>query len=100
MQSFHLTAKAKTDLKGIARYTQERWGRLQRNKYLSRFDRCFHRLAENPGLGRPCDEIREGYRKLQEGRHIIFFRAVLDGIEIVRILHGSMDFERHFPEEN
>jgi len=27
--------------------------------------------------------------------HIIFFRAVDGGIEVVRILHRRMDFERH-----
>lgn len=96
MPSFHLTEQAKKDLKSIARYTQETWGRIQRNKYLAALDKRFHRLAETPELGRPCDEIREGYRKLYEGRHVIFYRSVAaDEIEIVRVLHGSMDIESH-----
>ncbi len=95
MSSFHLTGQAKEDLKSIGRYTQETWGREQRNKYLAALDKCFHRLAETPGLGRACDEIREGYRRLYEGRHVIFYHPVADGIEIVRVLHGSMDIESH-----
>ena len=98
MPSFHLTAQAKEDLKSIARYTQETWGQIQRNKYLAALDKCFHRLAENPRVGRSCDEIREGYRKLHEGRHVVFYRHVPEGIEIVRVLHGSMDIESHLSE--
>ncbi len=94
MPSFHLTAQAKEDMKSIARYTQQKWGRLQRYKYLAALDKRFHRIAEEPGLGRSCEEIREGYRKLPEGRHLIFYRPVAEGeIEIVRVLHGSMDIE-------
>jgi toxin ParE1/3/4 len=95
MPSFHLTAQAKEDLKSIGRYTQETWGQVQRNKYLAALDKSFHRLAETPELGRSCDEIREGYRKLHEGRHVIFYHSMADGIEIVRVLHGSMDIETH-----
>ncbi len=98
MSSFHLTAQAKEDLKSIGRYTQETWGREQRNKYLAALDKCFHRLAENPGVGQSCEEIREGYRKLHEGRHMVFYRPVSGGIEIVRVLHGSMDTEKHLSE--
>lgn len=98
MASFHLTARAKKDLKNIGRYTLKTWGRVQRNKYLAALDKCFHRVAEEPGLGRSCDEVCQGYRKISEGRHVIFYRSVTDGIEIVRVLHGSMDIESHLSE--
>jgi plasmid stabilization system protein ParE len=50
-------------------------------------------------LGKPCDEIRPGYRKFPQGSHLIFYRNGSDGvIEIIRILHGSMDHETAFPE--
>ncbi len=77
------------------RDVQETWGRLQRNKYLAELDKSFHRLAEEPELGRSCDEIRKGYRKISEGRHVLFYRSVKKGIEIVRVLHGSMDIANH-----
>lgn len=96
MPSFHLTARAKEDMKSIARYTEKTWGRLQRNKYLAALDKRFHRIAEEPELGRSCDEIREGYRKLYEGRHVIFYRSVAGGeAEIARVLHGWIDIETH-----
>jgi len=57
-------------------------------------DACFHQLADNPLLGKDCSDIRSGYRKLNAGRHLIFYRQTpTDRVEIVRVLHGRMDVE-------
>nr|WP_298414184.1 type II toxin-antitoxin system RelE/ParE family toxin [uncultured Halomonas sp.] len=96
MPNFKLSKKAKADLKTIARYTEREWGREQRNHYILQFDQCFHRLAENPNLGRTCDEISPGYRQHTQGSHIIFYRQVPeDVVEIIRILHKRMLPEGH-----
>lgn len=94
MPSFTLTNMAKADLKEIARFTQNRWGREQRNLYLQMLDISFQQLAANPLKGKDCSDIRIGYRKLNAGSHVIFYRQTLvDTIEIVRVLHGHMDIE-------
>jgi len=93
MPAFRLTAKARADLRDIGRYTQRTWGRDQRNHYLSRLDEAFHLLAREPDRGRSCDNIRQGYRKYQVGRHVIFYRRSGADIEIIRILHERMDLE-------
>lgn len=94
MPSFTITNMAKTDLKEIARFTQNRWGREQRDLYLQMLDISFQQLAANPLKGKDCSDIRIGYRKLNAGSHVIFYRQTLsDMIEIVRILHGHMDIE-------
>ncbi|WP_066018157.1 type II toxin-antitoxin system RelE/ParE family toxin [Endozoicomonas atrinae] len=96
MNTFELTRKAVSDLKDIARYIIKRWGRLQRNHYLKQLDDTFHRLAESPMTGKPCDNIRPGYRKFPQGSHIVFYRQIgLTHIQVVRILHKSMDVEQH-----
>jgi toxin ParE1/3/4 len=94
---FYLTEKAKHDLKNIARHTQEKWGKAQRNAYLMQLDASFHDLAKAPGIGAICDYIRPGYSKLKVGRHLIFYHPVEQGkeIEIVRILHERMDIDDH-----
>jgi plasmid stabilization system protein ParE len=51
--------------------------------------------ADSPNVGRFCDAIRLGYRKYHEGRHVIFYVLIPQGITVVRILHDSMDAERH-----
>jgi len=103
MPSFTLTNMAKADLKEIGCYTLKNWGREQRNHYLSILDVSFHQLAANPLKGKDCSEIRSGYRKLNVGSHVIFYRQIIaDTIEIVRVLHGSMDIETRLsaPEDS
>ena len=96
MASFQLTQKAKVDLRKMGRDTRKKWGREQRNVYLEKLDNSFHRLADNPHLGRACQEAGPGYRYLHVERHFIFYRQVEpDKIEIIRILHDRMDCLRH-----
>ena len=92
MKPFNLTIAAKTDLRDIALFTQRRWGKEQRNIYLKQFDDSFWLSAENPDIGKTCDEIRNGYRKFPQGSHVIFYRQIgSQQIKIIRILHKSMD---------
>ena len=92
MKPFILTVAAKTDLRDIALFTQHRWGKEQRNIYLKQFDDSFWLLAENPDIGKTCDEIRIGYRKFLQGSHVIFYqKSSRQQIKIIRILHKSMD---------
>ncbi|WP_330924893.1 type II toxin-antitoxin system RelE/ParE family toxin [Candidatus Sororendozoicomonas aggregata] len=97
MKPFALTKKAKADLREIAKFTMKRWGREQRNLYLKQFDDTFYLLADRPEIGKSCDEIRKGYLKFPQGSHVIFFQqSNKKQIEIIRILHKSMDVEIHF----
>jgi len=92
MPSFRLSAKAKSDIKRIARFTERRWGRGQRNHYLSELDCTFRQLAENVSIGVACDHIRPGYRKFPMGSHMIFYRRHDSKfIDIIRVIHKHMD---------
>ena len=99
MKSFVLTNSAKADLRNIAFYTQQKWGREPRNIYVKQFDEAFHMLADTPFVGKACETIRAGYKKFPIGSHIIFYReGTNSSIEIVRILHKRMDVELNFQE--
>ncbi|MET4696648.1 type II toxin-antitoxin system RelE/ParE family toxin [Endozoicomonas lisbonensis] len=94
MKTFVLTQKAKSDLKEIAKFTESRWGKKQRNFYLKQFDDAFHLLARQPEIAKSCDDIRDGYLKFLQGSHVIFFKLITEKkIEIVRILHKNMDID-------
>jgi antitoxin ParD1/3/4 len=42
-------------------------------------------------LGRPCDDIRPGLRRMEHGKHVVFYRLQKPGgILVVRILHQRM----------
>ncbi|MBN4073306.1 type II toxin-antitoxin system RelE/ParE family toxin [Mariprofundus ferrooxydans] len=97
MAAYKLTNKAQDDLLSIGRYTLKEWGVMQRNFYLKQLDACFSRIAKNPKLGMSCDFIMAGYRKLPQGRHVIFYKKKSgEVVEIIRVLHKSMDVESNF----
>lgn len=92
MGSFSLTKAAKADLRNIARFTEQKWGREQRRLYLKRMDDAFHRLADSPALGVSCDYIAPELRKHPFQSHVIYYDiASATRILIVRVLHKRMD---------
>lgn len=94
MRSVELSKAALADLKAIARFTQSRWGIRQRNACLKEIDQVFRTLAENPQMGKACDEIRTGYRKHPHGTHVIYYKLPGENeLLIVRILHAAMDVD-------
>lgn len=95
MAELTLRPKAIEDLEAIWDYTVETWGEEQAERYLHLINRSFHKITDNPGIGRPSDAIRQGYRKYGVGRHLIFYRANDAAIDVVRILHERMDVDRH-----
>ena len=87
--------KAAADLRGIWNYTVERWGTKQAEVYSNDLERAFKMLVDNPDLGRSYGHVRVGYRVYPCGKHLIVFRSMRYGVEIVRVLHERMDVPRH-----
>lgn len=97
MSRFVLSPRAQADLNDIWDYSARRWGMDQAERYLRRIAEAVDLVAETPERGRNCDHIREGHRKYQVGSHILFYREMSGGIDVVRILHQQLDFDRHLP---
>lgn len=96
MSRYLLSPAAHVDLEQIWAYTHDRWGVDQAEEYLRELQRTIERVAANPSIGRVCDEIRPGYRKLAAGSHTLFYRVTVEGlIDIGRVLHQRMDTDRH-----
>ena len=96
MSRYLLSPAAQADLEQIWNYTRDRWGVDQAEEYLRELQRAIERAAANPRIGRACDEIRPGYRKLAAGSHVLFYRMNAEGIiDVVRVLHERMDVDRH-----
>jgi len=95
MSAYVLTRRARADLTEIWTYARDRWNEDQADASLREFDRAVAIIERDPRRGRPCDDIRPGYRKYRVGAHMVFFRQAAAGIEVVRVLHQSMDFDRH-----
>lgn len=99
MASLHYSRLAEADLRSIAIYTRDRWGKVQAVRYLNELEPCCRTLAENSGMGRACDEIRPALRRFEHARHVIFYRQQSNGIVVSRILHAQMLPVRHRMEE-
>jgi toxin ParE1/3/4 len=96
MRPFLLTNSAQKDVIEIGRYTSSTWGKRQRDKYLKQLDDAFKLLGRKPELGKHADDIKPEYRKYNHGSHVIFYRTGEESkIVVIRILHKSMDVEKH-----
>ena len=90
MKSALLRKRAETDLRSIAEYTLRTWGLAQSERYVTSIMECCQLLAGRPLLGRACDSVRPGLRRMEHLEHVIFYRVVEDKLVVVRILHRSM----------
>jgi toxin ParE1/3/4 len=87
---FRFSRSAEADLLAIGDYTLRTWGEKQAVRYLDALEAFCQTLAENPALGRACDQIRSGLRRMEHDQHVVFYRQVTGGILISRILHRRM----------
>jgi toxin ParE1/3/4 len=87
LSGYWFSRLARLDLIEIADYTVDRWGLSQAERYLNGLDNCFKRLVQTPLMGRACDQIRPGYRRIEQGKHVVIYRADADRVFICRVLH-------------
>ena len=94
MAACRFSRRAEADLLSIGAYTLRTWGEDQTIRYLDDLDACCRMLADNPALGRACDEVRPGLRRMERGLHVVFYRENAEGILVSRILHLMLT-DRH-----
>lgn len=80
-------------------HTLQTWGKEQYNQYRLLLRKALDRIADRPTLGKKRDELCSGCLSYPAGRHVIFYRCTETGIEVIRILHDSMDIQRHIGED-
>jgi toxin ParE1/3/4 len=97
---YTFSPRARGDLEEIWDYTVERWGQTQAETYMRTIQDAIESVAIAPRRGRSCDEIRRGYFKFAVGSHIVLYRLTKSAVDVVRILHQRMDFNRHLQVPN
>ena len=91
-----LSRRAKVDLLQIWNYLAEKVDIPLADRtirYL--YDRCDF-LARSPGLGELQPELGRGIRTYSAKKYVIFFERLDDGVNVLRIAHGSRDWENLF----
>jgi toxin ParE1/3/4 len=61
------------------------------DRLLLKIDEQCQLLANNSRMGVSRPEIAPEARSWSIGRYLILYRLVLDGIEVVRVIHGARD---------
>jgi toxin ParE1/3/4 len=92
---YRFSRRGEADLLSIGAYTLRTWGENQAVRYIGDLEACCQMLADNPALGRTCDDVRPGLRRMESGRHVVFYREDTGGILVSRILHQRVLPERH-----
>jgi toxin ParE1/3/4 len=87
---FRFSRRAEADLFNIGDYTFRTWGKAHADRYIGQLEDCCQLTADNPALGRPSDKVRPGLRRMEQGKHAVFYREESGGILITRILHQRM----------
>ena len=106
MASFSVTEQAAADLDDILERTLQRWGERKYWEYFDLIEDALVAVVHDPARGRSRSAARPGvlgHHIKQPGRnarHIVFYTydATKDHVTVLRVLHDSMDFERHLPE--
>jgi toxin ParE1/3/4 len=117
MPQYILAPAADRDIASMLAWTHQQFGEQARLRYEALIVRAIVDVAERPERGgssaRP--EIQaaartyhllhsrarvKGIGRVKHPRHFLLYRVNEEGqVEIGRVLHDSMDFERHLPDE-
>mgnify|MGYP000247617254 CR=1 FL=1 len=86
---------AKNDLKDIYQYGLRQWGQAQSESYLSTIKSQFWSLTQQPLMGTERPELLPDTRSLTIENHTVFYRVTANRVDIIRVLHGRQDPQRH-----
>ncbi|MEP6021428.1 MAG: type II toxin-antitoxin system RelE/ParE family toxin [Paracoccaceae bacterium] len=98
MSTFKVSTAASGDIRRIARYTQDTWGRAQRRRYLDGLNEKFKVLASMPDMALERRDFRPPVRIHHYEKHLIIYVIEDSGILIVRVLHQSQDVPAQLSE--
>lgn len=83
--------EALLDLEDIWLYTYETWSLEQADRYYDLIIKEIEFITSKPKSGKNLHAFREGYYSTKVKSHFIFYRFSLTELEVVRVLHESMD---------
>lgn len=95
MRKIVLSPKAKSDLDRIWDYSARNWGMIQAEKYVRDIWEALETQAKQAPSQDTAAYVREGYSKIRIESHVLFFKSNDLEVDVIRVLHQSMDFERH-----
>jgi toxin ParE1/3/4 len=68
----------------------------QADRWIDKLDEKLRLIATQPLMGRAREELAPDLRSFPFGRYVIFYVAIHDGIDVVRVLHSARDIDVAF----
>jgi toxin ParE1/3/4 len=87
--------RAEADIDDIYRYSADRWGIVQADRYVANLLATFSEIALGRLRDMPAGVPPADLRRIQYHAHYIFFQKLPRELVIVRVLHHRMDMTRH-----
>ena len=92
MSAYIISEKALEDINNIWIYTAENWSVEQADRYYNLIIDEIEYIVANFEMARDSENIRKSYKYSKVKSHLIFYRISNEQIiEVIRILHESMD---------
>ena len=100
MTKYKISKKAIEDIELIWLYTKEKWSIQQADRYYNLIFDDIEYIATFPLSGVDYSHIRKEYRCSKIKSHLIFYKynKIEKCVEIIRVLHQSVDIERRLKE--
>lgn len=59
------------------------------DRFLDKLEQQCHSLGGQPQMGHDRGDLMPGLRSFPVGNYLIFYQAIDDGIDVIRVLHGG-----------
>ncbi|MBD2093038.1 type II toxin-antitoxin system RelE/ParE family toxin [Microcoleus sp. FACHB-1515] len=99
MSICRFTVSASRDIEDIIDQIADRQGFDAADRYLQKINAKCQSIANFPNMGRSRNELAPSLRSLPIDDYLIFYRAIDNGVEIIRVVSGYRDLEALFSEE-
>jgi len=90
-----ISPAALDDLRDIFHFGLRNWGQSRATRYLDTLKEQLWRLAEQPLIGLERPELFPEIRSFPVESHIVFYQVQSKQVEIIRVLHGRQNPNRH-----
>ncbi len=98
MSKYILSTETQNSLKEIQIYSTKKFGKERTRQYLTNIRNRMEALAKNPSRGIVREDLKVGYHSDFIGTHTIYYKIQSTHIDIIDVLHQSMDPSKHITD--
>lgn len=90
------TGPARKQVRDIIAHSHKTYGPMTAQIYVQSMQNILSHLDKNPGTGRKRDELGPDIVSFPSGSHMICYRVIPVGIEVLAVIHQRDDVGKYF----